>query len=46
MSRVVYWMTASRFTPLDAPLELRLVETRTFPGGVVLLRYSRAGQEA
>lgn len=34
------------FAPLDAPLSLRLVETRTFPGGVVLLRYHRVRQEA
>ena len=34
------------FTALDSPLNLRLVETRTFPGGVVLLRYRRAGREA
>jgi dihydrofolate reductase len=34
------------FPPLDAPLNVRLVETLTFPGGVVLLRYDRAGQEA
>jgi dihydrofolate reductase len=30
------------FAPLDRPLNLRLVETLTFPGGVVLLRYERA----
>jgi dihydrofolate reductase len=27
------------FAPIDRPLTVRLVETRTFPGGVVLLRY-------
>jgi dihydrofolate reductase len=30
------------FTALDRPIALRLAETRTFPGGVVLLRYERA----
>jgi dihydrofolate reductase len=30
------------FTPLDHPIDLKLVETRAFPGGVVLLRYERA----
>jgi dihydrofolate reductase len=30
------------FTPLDHRVRVRLVETRTFPGGVVLLRYERA----
>jgi dihydrofolate reductase len=30
------------FTALDRPVALRLVETRTFPAGVVLLRYERA----
>jgi dihydrofolate reductase len=30
------------FTPLDRRVDVRLVETRTFPGGVVLLRYERA----
>ena len=34
------------FPRLDRPLDLRLFETRTFPGGVVLLRYERAGQAA
>ena len=34
------------FTALDSPLNLRLVETRTVPGGVVMLRYDRAGREA
>jgi dihydrofolate reductase len=34
------------FTPLDTPLHLRLVETRTFLDGVVLLRYERARAEA
>jgi dihydrofolate reductase len=29
------------FTPLDRRVNVRLVETRTFPGGVVLLRYER-----
>jgi len=29
------------FSPLDHPVNLRLVETRTFPRGVVLLRYER-----
>lgn len=29
------------FPALDRPLNLRLVETRTFSGGVVLLRYER-----
>ena len=29
------------FPPLDHPLQLRLVETRTFGSGVVLLRYQR-----
>jgi len=29
------------FPHLDRPLNLRLVETRTFPTGVVLLRYER-----
>ncbi|WP_263427106.1 dihydrofolate reductase family protein [Nocardioides mangrovi] len=29
----------SYFTALDGPVPLRLVETRTFPGGVVLHRY-------
>ena len=29
------------FPPLERPLNVRLVETRTFPGGVVLLRYER-----
>lgn len=33
------------FPPLDQALNLRLVETRAFPGGVVLLRYDRTGQE-
>ena len=32
------------FTPLDTPLNLRLVETKTFPGGVVLLRYARGDE--
>jgi dihydrofolate reductase len=27
------------FPPLDEPLRLELVERRTFPAGVVLLRY-------
>jgi len=31
------------FPRLDRPLDLRLVETRTFGGGVVYLRYERAG---
>ncbi len=30
------------FPPLDAQMELELAETRTFAGGVVLLRYRRA----
>jgi dihydrofolate reductase len=30
------------FTALDRPIALRLTETRTFAGGVVLLRYERA----
>jgi dihydrofolate reductase len=30
------------FGALERPIALRLVETRTFPGGVVLLRYERA----
>jgi dihydrofolate reductase len=30
------------FGPSDAPADLRLVETRTFGNGVVLLRYGRA----
>jgi len=30
------------FAALDRPIALRLIETRTFPGGVVLLRYERA----
>jgi dihydrofolate reductase len=29
------------FSSLDHPLKVRLIETRTFPGGVVLLRYQR-----
>jgi dihydrofolate reductase len=29
------------FPPLDRPLDVRLVETRTFPGGVVMLRYEK-----
>jgi dihydrofolate reductase len=29
------------FTPLDRRVNVDLVETRTFPGGVVLLRYER-----
>jgi hypothetical protein len=29
------------FPHIDRPLNLRLVETRTFPSGVVLLRYER-----
>jgi dihydrofolate reductase len=31
------------FTALDARVDLRLVETRTFPGGVVLTRYETTG---
>ena len=31
------------FTALDRPIDLKLVETRTFPSSVVLLRYERAG---
>lgn len=31
------------FAALDHPLAVKLVETRTFPGGVVLLRYERSG---
>jgi dihydrofolate reductase len=31
---------------LEARINLRLVETRTFHSGVVLLRYERAGQDA
>jgi dihydrofolate reductase len=34
------------FAPADAPAALRLVETRTFGNGVVLLRHERAGQAA
>ncbi len=34
------------FPPLDRALDVRLVETRTLPGGVVLLRYERSGREA
>jgi len=34
------------FPPLDRPLNVRLVETRTFTGGVVLLRYERSEREA
>jgi dihydrofolate reductase len=30
------------FTPNECPIDLKLVETRTFPGGVVLLRYERS----
>jgi dihydrofolate reductase len=30
------------FPALDRPIGVELVETRTFPGGVVLLRYGRA----
>lgn len=30
------------FPPVERPVDIRLVETRTFPGGVVLLRYQRA----
>lgn len=30
------------FAALDRPLRVRLVETRTFAGGIVLLRYERA----
>jgi dihydrofolate reductase len=30
------------FPPFERPVDIRLVETRTFPGGVVLLRYQRA----
>jgi dihydrofolate reductase len=30
------------FTALERPIDLRLVETRAFQGGVVLLRYERA----
>ena len=30
------------FPPLDTPIKLRLVETRTFESGVVYLRYQRA----
>jgi dihydrofolate reductase len=33
------------FPALDHQLDLRLVETRTFPGGVVLTRYETRGQE-
>ena len=29
-------------TTIIDPLAVKLVETRTFPGGVVLLRYERA----
>jgi dihydrofolate reductase len=29
------------FTARESPLNVKLVETRTFPGGVVLLRYER-----
>ena len=39
-----YWPTADEdpmFGPSDMPLDLRLVETRTFGNGVVLLRYQR-----
>jgi len=32
------------FPPLDEPLKLRLVETRTFGTGVVYLRYQPAGE--
>jgi dihydrofolate reductase len=32
------------FPPLDRPLNVRLVETRTFTGGVVLLRYESGGK--
>jgi dihydrofolate reductase len=32
------------FPPMDHPLSLRLVETRAFPGGVMLLRYQRASE--
>jgi dihydrofolate reductase len=34
------------FPRLDCPLNIHLVETRTFPGGVVLLRYERAKRSA
>jgi dihydrofolate reductase len=33
------------FPQLDRPLHLRLVETRTFHSGVVLLRYERAARD-
>lgn len=43
---VVHPVTLGRGTPywpqLDAPLRLRLLETRTFASGVVLLSYGRA----
>jgi dihydrofolate reductase len=32
------------FTPLERPVNVCLVETRTFSGGVVLLRYERCGR--
>jgi dihydrofolate reductase len=34
------------FAPAEAPAALRLVKTRTFGNGVVLLRHERAGQAA
>jgi len=43
-SRHVEGAGARRST--EHPLELRLIETHMFPGGVVLLRYDRARQEA
>lgn len=33
------------FPPLEQPLALHLVESRTFPGGVEYLRY-RVGEES
>jgi len=42
---IVLGSGAPFFPPLDSPIDLSLVETRTFGSGVVYLRYQRADEE-